>query len=203
MEVGCGNGLATRVLVEHSQATITAVDNEQPALDRLMVRLETLGLNHRVQTECASMTSLPFKPESFDLIWAEGSAYIMGVEKALRAWKPLLKQNGFMMLSDLVWQTDSPGDEAKALWQEDYPDMQLVATRVKQMERAGYRVVEHFPMSDQGRLNYYEPLAKRVDELSDEMADSAALKAIKREVDICTRYADEFGYHLFILCHAQ
>lgn len=44
LEVGCGKGLATKVLAENCNATITAIDNEQSALDRLTERFEALGL---------------------------------------------------------------------------------------------------------------------------------------------------------------
>ncbi len=67
------------------------------------------------------------------------------------------------------------------------------------MEKAGYRVIEHFNLSEEAWLNYYGPLGKRVTELEPEMACSAAIKDIKREVKLCTQFAKEFGYHMFIL----
>ena len=199
LEIGCGKGLATKVLAQHSNAKITAVDNEQSALDRLVTRFEQQDITERLETVCASMTELPFAKQSFDLIWAEGSAYIMGTEKALIQWRPLLTPQGYLMVSDMVWKSIAPSPESIELWQQEYPDIQLVQTRIKQMQQAGYQVVEHFPMSERSWLNYYNPLAKRIAELEPEMASSDALHDIKREVDICTRFADEFGYHMFVL----
>ncbi len=112
LEVGCGKGLATKVLAEHSEAKITAIDNEQSALNRLAQRFEQQGISQRLETVCASMTELPFSKASFDLIWAEGSAYIMGVEKALTQWKPLLREQGYLMISDMVWRTEDPSCES-------------------------------------------------------------------------------------------
>jgi len=199
LEIGCGKGLATKVLAEYSQAEITAVDNEPSALDRLAQRFKQQGNSERLKTMCASMTELPFAKESFDLIWAEGSAYIMGVVKALTAWKPLLRQQGYLMVSDMVWRTDNPSRESIEFWNNEYPDMQSVQTRIEQMKKCGYQVVEHFPLSEEAWLNYYSPLAKRVTECASEMPSSEALKDIKHEVNICTQFADEFGYHVFIL----
>ncbi len=199
LEVGCGKGLSTKVLAEQSQANITAIDNEQSALDSLYERFKQQGMSSRLNTVCASMTELPFEKESFDLIWAEGSAYIMGVEKALAEWKTFLKKPGYLMLSDMVWRTTTPSQESIDFWNQGYPDIQLVETRVEQITRAGYRVVEHFAMSETAWMNYYGPLSERVNALEDELSSTAAWKDIQHEVDICTRFAHEFGYHMFIL----
>lgn len=199
LEIGCGKGLATQVLAQQTNARITALDNEQSALDRLTERFEQLGLSQRLETECSSMTELPFAKRSFDLMWAEGSAYIMGVEKALSAWKDLLSDDGYLMISDMVWRTESPSKESIEFWNQEYPDIQLVQTRIEQMSKAGYQVVDHFPMSEEAWLNYYAPLSQRVTELEPEMAESAAFKDIKHEVNLCTQRANEFGYHMFVL----
>lgn len=199
LDIGCGKGLATQVLAEHSAATITAVDNEQSALDRLMQRFEQIGISHRLETVNASMMELPFSKQSFDLIWAEGSAYIMGIENAVTKWKSLLQKQGYLMVSDMVWRTDTPSKESKDLWNQEYPDIQSVKTRIEQMKKAGYSIVDHFSQSEQAWLNYYSPLERRLNQLEPEMSSLAAFKDIKNEVDVCTRFAHEFGYHMFIL----
>ncbi len=123
----------------------------------------------------------------------------MGVEKAISQWKPLLAEHGYIMLSDMVWKTSTPSEASVSFWNQEYPDIQQVETRLEQMKKSGYLVVEHFPMSSEAWANYYEPLAERVTELEPEMSEKAAWKDIKREVDICTLFAEEFGYHMFIL----
>ncbi len=199
LDIGCGKGLATLVLAKHSKANITALDNEQTALDHLQNQFDNQGLSNRLKTVCASMTELPFSAESFDLIWAEGSAYILGVEKALNEWKPFLRQSGHLMISDMTWRTDTPSRASTGLWEQEYPDIQTVQTRIEQIENADYKIVAHFPMSEESWMNYYGPLAKRIVELEPDMADSKALKDIKHETEVCTKYAHEFGYHMFIL----
>lgn len=199
LEVGCGKGLATQVLADSSSAAITAVDNEQSALDRLAARFAQQGTQQRLDTVCASMTDLPFSEASFDLIWSEGSAYIMGVKKALKAWRPLLTEQGHLVFSDMVWRTDKPSEQAVEFWQQEYPDIQLVETRLEQIAKAGFRVVSHFAQSEQAWLNYYRPLKARIIELEPQMSESAALQDIKHEVELCTELASQFGYHMFVL----
>ncbi|OEE63827.1 methyltransferase [Enterovibrio norvegicus FF-454] len=199
LEIGCGKGLATSVLANNTNASITVVDNEQSALTRLSDRFDDEGLVDRLTTVCASMTELPFGNESFDLLWAEGSAYIMGVTNALSQWKPLLKEGGVLMVSDLVWLTDAPSEEAIEFWRQEYPDMQAIDTRLKQVESAGYDVLTSFTLSRKAWENYYEPLIARVKELEPEMKGTQALQDIARESDIYRNYLGQFGYQMFLL----
>lgn len=199
LDIGCGKGAATTVLAKNTTAIITAVDNEQSALTALSSRLENDEVSSRVTTVCASMTELDFDEASFDLIWSEGSAYIMGVINALTQWKPLLKKNGFLVMSDLVWLTDSPSEETAEFWHKEYPDIQTVSTRIAQMKKAGYEVTNHFTLSRDAFENYYEPLRVRIDILMPNMQDSEALREINKEIDIFDKYFGEYGYEMFIL----
>lgn len=199
LELGCGNGVATTVLAAHSEAEITAVDNDAPALARLVERAKEVGVDHRITTSCASMMDLPFKEASFDVIWAEGSAYIMGVAKALKEWKALLEDGGILVLSDVVWLTNSPSDVASAYWEKGYPGMATVDGRVKQSEAAGYEVLDSFTLNEGAWRAYFEPLQARVNSIKDEMTGSPALKDIEEELAICRQYPDEFGYQMFVL----
>lgn len=102
LDIGCGKGLATLLLAQHTKVQITALDNEPSALEALQQQAEQRGFSQRITGCCASMTELPFNPASFELIWAEGSAYIMGVEAALSHWRSVLVPQGYLVLSDLV-----------------------------------------------------------------------------------------------------
>lgn len=199
IDIGCGKGFSTRLLAQHTQAKIVAVDNEQSALDELGERLAEQELNAHVTLSCASMTELPFAPKSFDCIWSEAAAYIMGVEQALTQWRKLLTDSGFMVVSDLVWLTEKPSQETIAFWEGEYPDMQTTEKRLAQIRQAGFEVIDHFTLSDQAWHDYYQPLKARVAELKPSMPDSAALDDIAHEIMIYERYLGEFGYQMFIL----
>ncbi len=197
VEIGCGQGITTQVLAKF--AHVTALDNDANALERLDNKAKQQGLESQIMTSCASMTDLPFDDASIDVIWAEGSAYIMGVENALKAWRKKLVEDGILVFSDLVWSTDSPCEQAKAFWQKAYPDICINKKRIHQAQKAGFRVLNSFPMSDKAWRNYYQPLSERVSELKKSWTDSAALTDIQREIDIVQRFGDDIAYHLFIL----
>ncbi|MCW8886068.1 MAG: MerR family transcriptional regulator [Motiliproteus sp.] len=199
LEVGCGNGVATTVLAQHSGALLTAVDNDTPALNRLEQRAKKAAISDRVTTVCASMSDLLFEAASFDVIWSEGSAYIMGVRNALKGWKPMLKQQGVLVFSDLVWLTSSPSKDVDAYWQKAYPDMTTVDERLKQAELTGYNVRDHFTLSEEAWEAYYAPLEAQVKALREELQGSAALQDIEDELNIYRQGLQDYGYQMFIL----
>jgi DNA-binding transcriptional MerR regulator/predicted O-methyltransferase YrrM len=199
IDIGCGKGFSTRLLAQHTQAQIVAVDNEQSALDQLSDCLVEQQLDGQVTLSCASMTELPFAPKSFNCIWAESSAYIMGVEQALCQWRKLLADGGFMVVSDLVWLTDTPDSEAVEFWKGEYPDMQTVERRLDQIRQAGFFLIDHFTLSEQAWDNYYLPLEARIGKLKDSMPSSNAIADIEHEIAIYKRNQGDFGYQMFIL----
>ena len=203
LEIGCGQGIATQILAENTQATITAVDNEEFALEALMQKMKAKGLDNRISTICANMANLPCEPASFDLIWSEGSAYIMGVENALTTWKSFLKEDGVLVLSDAVWSVDKPNEDSVRFWQQEYPDMTTTATRIKQAEDAAYELIDTFSLSEEAWQAYYQPLEARLNELEDELYGSPVLDDLKRELAIFHQRKGEFDYQMFILKNSK
>lgn len=199
LEVGCGQGIATTVLAAHCPAPITAVDNHDAALDRLARRAGECGVADKITAVTASMTDLPFADEAFDVIWAESSAYVMGVENAFKQWKRLLTPGGVLVLSDLVWSCDTPDDEVRAFWLNEYPDIDDEKVRTVQAKQAGYEVLDSFALSDESWAAYYEPLQAQVDALEADMAESSAMRDIKKELAIYRQRGRQFDYQMFVL----
>jgi ubiquinone/menaquinone biosynthesis C-methylase UbiE len=103
LDVGCGSGAQTLQLAEISAGEITAVDNHRPFIARLDVKVQQKGLAKRVIPTVADMNQLPFNKGSFDLIWAEGSIYLMGTGNGLLKWHPLLKNKGSVAYTEITW----------------------------------------------------------------------------------------------------
>ncbi|HXV91692.1 MAG TPA: methyltransferase domain-containing protein, partial [Pseudonocardia sp.] len=81
VDIGCGTGPASMQLARERGADVVAVDTHAPFLARLRTGVAEEGL--RVLPVRASMTDLPLADGAADLLWAEGSAYVMGVDAAL------------------------------------------------------------------------------------------------------------------------
>lgn len=199
LEIGCGNGVATSVLARHSQARITAVDTDEGALDRLRARALSEGFPERVEIHCMDMADLPIKDQTYDAIWAEGSAYIIGVEHALSAWRPMLRPGGSLVFSDLVWRTEQPTETIQTYWAGEYPDMSSVAWRLDQATSAGYKVVSHFDIGQAALDAYYQPLEHRIREMRDAIECRRVLDDLDKELWAYREGRRQFGYEMFIL----
>ncbi|MFV3291122.1 MerR family transcriptional regulator [Pseudomonas sp. NY11955] len=199
LEIGCGRGSTTVLLAERTQGLITALDNDEYSLSCLRETVTARALQDRVTLVCASMTELPFAGRQFDAIWAEGSAYIMGFAEALKNWRPFIRAQGFLVVSDLVWLADKPHQEAAVFWQHNYPDMATVSSRLAAVGKLGYRVLHSYPLSQQAWQNYLAPLREKVAGLCAQDFSTKALADINNELDIHQRYLGEYGYQLFVL----
>ena len=199
LDIGCGRGLSTLLLAKHTQGLVTALDNDEYNLTCLKEAVAASALEDHVQLLCASMTEVPFEGSSFEAIWAEGSAYIMGFGNALKNWRRFIRPQGFLVVSDLIWLTDNPRSEASSFWQKNYPEMTTLESRVSSITSLGYRVVCSFPLSQHAWENYLGPLREKIAELSVQEFSSKALVDIKDEIDIHERFLEDYGYQFFVL----
>lgn len=200
LEIGSGKGLSTCLLAEQSNAQITAIDNEPIAVKNLAELIESKGYAEQVTPMCTSMSELPFQAHSFDAILAESCVYIMGFEEALKQWKTVLKTNGLIIVSDLVWLTSKPNEKCQSFWSTEYPAMTNVDTRLMQAKKLGFEVLDDFTISAKAWQNYWQPLQARVNALKASMPESQAIKDIQRELDIYQSHdGSQFGYHFFVL----
>lgn len=57
------------------------------------------------------MSEMRLDADSFDAIWSEGAIYIIGFERGLTIWRPLLKERGYLAVSELCWlEKDAPAE---------------------------------------------------------------------------------------------
>jgi DNA-binding transcriptional MerR regulator/ubiquinone/menaquinone biosynthesis C-methylase UbiE len=182
LEIGCGPGMATMSLAKATDARILATDTDEGALDRLRDRVVAKGLGERVEVRNVDMAQLPVPEQPWDVIWAEGSAYIIGVERAMRDWKRLLRPGGVLVFSEMVWRTDEPSDALRAYWASEYPAMTRVPVRLEQASRAGYRVLGHFDMGREAMDSYYQPLEARVAQMEARLEGTRVLDDLRAEL---------------------
>jgi ubiquinone/menaquinone biosynthesis C-methylase UbiE len=192
------------VLARVTGGIVTAVDVHQPYLDDLMQRAGASGLAEHIRPVRASMDALEFEPESFDLIWSEGAIYIMRFERGLRAWQPLVRHGGYVVVSELSWLVDDPPAPARAFWDEAYPAMRPVATNLRTVERCGYERVADFVLPKSAWLDdYYTPLARRIDAIERDHANDPAARTFlageRREIELFHAHGDSYGYVFYLM----
>lgn len=203
LDIGCGPGQQSFVLADTLNARVTAVDIHQEYLDELVSRSTEAGFGEQIAPMLADMTALTFEAERFDLIWAEGSAYIMGVANALRAWKAFLKPHGYLVLSELLWLSDDPPCEVAAFFAEAYPPMTDTEGNLAIFAQEGYRVIDLFTIPDEAWWDdYYTPLEAKLPSLREKYSgDQDALELIQlteTEIGMRKAYGESYGYEFFV-----
>ena len=101
LDVGCGCGSQTIQLAKLSKGNVLGLDVCEAFLNELKNKAKSENLDDKVKTVLGSMFEMNFEEKFFDIIWAEGSIYIMGFEEGLKSWKKFLKPNGYMAVSDI------------------------------------------------------------------------------------------------------
>jgi ubiquinone/menaquinone biosynthesis C-methylase UbiE len=142
LDVGCGSGVPTMELARLGQGEVIGIDIDQPTLDKLDRKIKEAGFSNQVQAVNCSILDMSFPDESFDIIWSEGSIFVIGFERGIWEWKHLLKTNGFMVIHD---------------------EMGNIEEKLEQISKCGYMLLGYFVLSqDTWRAEYFAPLEKLV-----------------------------------------
>ena len=203
LDIACGPGMQTLELARLSDGDITAVDLHQPFLDVLRRRARDAGLGRLITPMQASMDALPFEPGSFDLIWSEGAIYIIGFERGLTLWRPLLADGGCLAVTECCWLKPDPPEELRAFWTA-YPGMMNVEAAQAVIDRSGYDLLGDFVLPDAAWWeDYYGPMEARIAALEQKYAGDALalaeLAGARVECDLRRRYPDWYGYVFFVM----
>ncbi|RNL73554.1 bifunctional class I SAM-dependent methyltransferase/N-acetyltransferase [Streptomyces sp. I6] len=196
LDLGCGPGRAALLLAAEAGAEVTAVDLHRPFLDELRRAGDARGLAGRVRTVHADMGDPPFPDGSFDLVWAEGSAYAIGFDTALRRWRRLLAPGGALVLTECEWTCAEPSTSARAFWDGHYP-LRTTAANTAAAVGAGYHVAGVLRQPESDWQEYYGPLGDRaaaVDPRTASEAAAAVLEATRAEIAMRRDHGREYGY---------
>lgn len=204
LDLACGPGMQTLHLAELLPAAhIIGVEAHQPFVEEARRRIVAAGISERVDCLSGDMADLSLPGESIDLIWCEGAAYIIGVERALELWHPILTPGGVVALTDACFLTQSPPKAVTEFWQE-YPDMQTVTARRSQFAGLGYELLGDFVLPEAAWWDdYYNPMQVNINQLRAEWAGEqnllGVLDAIEAEIHLYRDYRDNYGYVFFVV----
>jgi ubiquinone/menaquinone biosynthesis C-methylase UbiE len=204
LDIGCGPGMQSCELASQTLRPLIALDTHRPFLTQLKRQAHGAGMADRIVVLEASMFALPFQDRTFDVIWSEGAMYIMGLARALQAWRRVLKPRGYLVVSELSWLQPDPPAALMSYWHAAYPGMQTIAENMACMRDARYRVMGHFVLPSQSWWEtYYTPLEKRLALLRDQYRGHAAanqqMDAAWQEMAYYRQYADWYGYVFYIM----
>lgn len=183
LDVGCGSGVSTIELAKLCNGRIIALDIDEHALDRLDAKIKKAGLSRRMRTFKRSMVDMDFPEESFDIIWSEGSIYVVGFENGLREWARFLKPNGFLVVHDETGSVDE---------------------KLKLIPSCGCVLIDYFILDQDLWWNEYcVPLQKLIDEMRPQCySDPDALTLLdqnQKEIDMFKVYPERYHSTCFIM----
>lgn len=203
VDLGCGTGGQTMVLAEHTPGRITGLDLFSDFIEIFNTNCLQKDLQERVKGIVGSMDSLPFEKASLDLIWSEGAIYNIGYEHGLNAWREFLKPGGYVAVSEASWFTDSRPMEIDRYWNDAYPEIDTIPTKVRQLQEAGYVPVASFVLpSTCWTDEFYAPQVpaqtKFLEKYRGNEAAEELVKAQRHEADLYRRYHEFYGYVFYI-----
>lgn len=202
-DIGCGTGSQTLILAEKTTGKITGIDLMPTFVDMFNKRIEQLNLNDRLNCKEGSMEDLPFEKEELDLIWSEGAIYNIGYQSGLEEWQKLLKPGGFIAVSEASWFTDEQPDEIKDFWNMEYPEIDTIPNKVRQMQEAGFVPVATFIIPNEcWTKHYYEPQVEAQKQFLEKYPGNETAKDLVRsmvvEAELFDKYHQYYGYAFFI-----
>lgn len=204
LDIGCGTGAQTLVLASNISGRITALDNHQPYLDTLKKKFVSGKYTAELEYICNDMNKAEFPENSFDLIWAEGSVYIMGFEKALKLSAKALKKGGYAVFSDMNRISDNPPEEAVEFFGIEYPEMMTVSDCKELIGKSKLTLRDCFILDADSHLdNYYIPLQNRLEIFRNEYKNDVKVKelllSLQNEIDVYIKYYEHFSYCYYIM----
>lgn len=204
LDIGCGCGAQTIDLANSSSGTIKAIDLHKPLLAILNEKIRKYGLSNRVSAIEADMSNLPFQKQGFDLIWAEGSLYNMGIENGINYLRGFLKPGGYIAFSEACYFKEQIPAELDKFWKNEYPEIKSVLKNIAIIEKCGYKLIEHFSLPHYAwKMEFYDHIDKNIRELAKKYKENKealeCFDSILQEIDIFDRYNAYFGYEFFIV----
>jgi len=202
-DIGCGTGAQTLTLAENLNGKITAVDLFPEFLNVLDENARKGGYLNRITTDAQSMDNLPYENDSFDLIWSEGAVYIMGFENGLKYWRPLIRDGGCLVVSEISWFTESRPAELESYWGNAYAEMDTIESKEKLIKKHGYKLLTSFRLPEYCWTdNYYNPihdhLPTYIEKYPNEKAAKDLVEELEIEIAMYEKYKKYFGYAFYI-----
>jgi ubiquinone/menaquinone biosynthesis C-methylase UbiE len=204
LDIGCGSGVQTIALAKHTNGVITAIDNHQPFLDFLERKAMEEGVSENVFAVRGDMLAMNFDEESFDVIWCEGAIYIIGFERGLREWRRYLRPKGYLAVTEVGWIKDGIPDELREFWENEYPDMKDVEANLRQIEAAGYALLDRFFLPESAWWSdFYSPLENAIrsfrEKYSNNQEAQDLFNVLQKEIDFHRKYSDYYGYVFYVM----
>lgn len=123
------------------------------------------------------------------IFYAEGSIYIAGFQEGLKQWKTFLKQDGYLVCSEISWLHMNPSKESKEFWEQGYPEINTIPKKVNQIINLQYAYLFSFVLPrEDWTSEYYNPLDSNLKKMEHKYHRTPAaldvVNMIKQEINL-------------------
>ena len=204
LDIGCGQGMQTIELAKISNGKIIALDNHQPFLDLLVEHAKKQKIEDKIIPKNISMIDMDFEEETFDIIWSEGALYFMGFQDGLKRCHQLLKEKGYLAVTELVYTIPNPPPPVVEYFESEYPDIKNIEENIEIIKKEGFDLVANFTLPESAWLNnYYLPMEIELPRLNEKYEGNEVALAVfdgfQSEADFYRKYSNFYGYEFFVM----
>jgi len=204
LDIGCGQGVQTIELAKISNGKIIALDNHQPFLDLLVDQAKKQKVEEKIVPKNISMLEMDFYEKTFDLIWSEGALYFMGFQNGLNRCHQLLKEKGYLAVTELVYTSPNPPAAVAEYFESEYPDIKRIEEKIEIIKGERFDLISNFTLPETAWLNnYYLPMELELPRLSEKYQGNKVAQAVfngfQSEADFYRKYSNFFGYEFFVM----
>lgn len=103
LDLGCGTGGSSRLLVDEHGLQVVGLDITQPFVDVAQWLTQATGLTARTQFVCGDAQNLPLEDASFDAVWSQHTLMnLPDLAKGLAEVNRVLKPSGRLLLHEVL-----------------------------------------------------------------------------------------------------
>jgi SAM-dependent methyltransferase len=162
------------------------------------------GLEEKIIPKNLSMIDMDFDEKAFEIIWSESALYFMGFQNGLKRCHQLLKNKGYLAVTELVYTTPDPPDTVIQYFENEYPDIRTIKDNMEAIQKEGFNLVVNFTLPESAWLNsYYLPIEKELPRLNKKYKGNeialGVFEGFRNEIDFYRKYSEFYGYEFFVM----
>ena len=108
LEVGCGTGYNAALIAKEFGCKVVGVDIAELSVEKARARAVKEGLTGQVEFQTGDAYSLPFEPESFDVIITEFVSQFLDMQLSLAEFFRVLRPGGVVGINEMCKDNEIP-----------------------------------------------------------------------------------------------